>query len=173
MKNIAEVIAEIAISNIRSRIATIKTGSIHTITYKKKWEDKSIKKGFKGLDLVEIKQTQVRIGIDPENTKEVQENRGNGDQPAENQGLPDYLEWVSEDLEGLVLRHKGNGQTYLRTYRNNTKKKGVVGKTRYFVQGKEVKKEELQGYLNPSALTFYGKEMPYRNFKEDQILSIT
>jgi len=170
--NIAQHITSLLIANMRKQVLAMKPGTIHTLTYKKVWEASKIAKGNKHLKIEEIKQTQVRIGIDPEKAKEVRENRASGEQPAKNEGLPSYLSWLDKEHEGYILKHD-NGQTYLRTYRRNDKKKGVVGFTKYFVEGKEVTKEKLQSLLIPSALSYKNKvDMPYRNFKEDQIISI-
>lgn len=169
--NIAQYIASLAINLVRDRIDSLKVGSFHTFTYKKVWGKKQLAKGNKHLDVVEIKKINARIGVDGDKTQEVKENRENGNQPAQNQGLPPYKEWV-EGKKGIILRHKGNGQRYVRTYRRKGEAKGVVGKTRYFVEGNEVTKEELQSLLIPSALTYSGPEMPYRDLKEDCILDI-
>lgn len=78
---------------------------------------------------------QAQVGVDYDNKKSVIEKRENGELPSENQGLP----WGVWKIFPYVISHKGRDYFRFSTVKNN-----FVPTVRYWLNGKEVAKEEIE-----------------------------
>ena len=77
-----------------------------------------------------------RTGIQYDNIKDVKDARDSGELPSENDGLP----WGKWNTFPYVIEH--NGTDYLRLYPSSDKK--LIPHTEYFLNGKQVTKQEVQ-----------------------------
>lgn len=107
----------------------------------------------------------VRGWVDYDNLASVQEGRANGDLPAENAGLP-WGEWVEFPVH---IAHKG--MDYLRLYPASGL--NFIPKTTYFVDGKEVSKEEARAICLASEFRVDGEVPTCFTIKADSLVSIS
>lgn len=105
----------------------------------------------------------IRIGAQYDNLKRVKEGRESGELPAENQGLRG-MEWVKYPL---ILKGINNGKEYLRL---ETAKNSMF-ETEYYMEGKQIKKQDILNYLQASEKK--SGELPtILNIATDSITSI-
>ena len=109
-----------------------KKGQICGLTMEKKLKTK---KSFSGVITKRTKMT-VRAGVQYDNITAVKEARETGELPAENAGLP----WGQWKIYPYVIEH--NGKNYLRFSKLN----GGQIETQYYLDGKEVKKSEIESF---------------------------
>lgn len=79
----------------------------------------------------------VRIGVDYDNIKAVQEKRESGELPEQNAGLKPNFKWVHFPV---LLQNEKSGEFYIRC----SKGANTAPKTKYFKNGIEVKKDDIQ-----------------------------
>ncbi len=79
-----------------------------------------------------------RLGLEYDHQKAVVEKRENGELPKENAGLPSWSEWVQYPF---IIRHKTNGQLYLRMYKGTSDK--VRPTVTFFIDGNETTRETI------------------------------
>lgn len=82
-----------------------------------------------------------RLGVEYDNLKNVQAKRSDGRLPSENQGET-WWEW---ERHPFLVRHRTNGQRYLRLYKGTSDK--VSPHRQYFIDGKAVSAEEAEPLL--------------------------
>ena len=112
---------------------------------KMKWgRELKLYKKYEGQDIkiTKVSEGNIRFGINYDNIKAVKEKRENGELPQENQGL-NGLEWV---YAPYILRNPKNGREYIRV---STIKDNPI-KTRYFLNGEEITKEQAKEYCTAS-----------------------
>ena len=109
-----------------------KKGQICSLDMEKKIKTK---KGFTGVIVKKTKMT-VRAGVSYDNISAVKEGRESGELPAENTGLP----WGKWKVFPYVIEH--NGKNYFRFSKLN----GGQIETQYLLDGKEVKKSEIESF---------------------------
>jgi len=78
---------------------------------------------------------QVQVGVNYDNKETVKQGRADGTLPEENAGLP----WGNWLIFPYVIEHKGN--LYFRFY---PVKNNFVPSVRYFMDGREVTKAEVE-----------------------------
>lgn len=113
-------------------VASFKKGTIRTMEYSKELKTR------KGVTDKITKKTviQIRTGVKYDNIASVQESRRTGQLPVENQGLPSHLIWVDDNF----IKNTQTGKIMLRVAYAN----GHKTKTRYFKNGEEVTKAEIE-----------------------------
>ena len=116
-----------------------------------------VKKGSPTIEKETI--FQAAVGVNYDNKATVIEKRLSGDLPAENAGLP----WGEWETRPYVIRHKGKRYFRFSTVRNN-----FVPKIKYFLDGKEVERREIEQYLKSEELK--DVERDCFNYEESTIL---
>jgi hypothetical protein len=146
---------------IMQAITNGKGGQFRSIT----WERQL--KAYKGLTDIVTKKTiasALRMGVAYDNKSAVIEKRENGELPSENQGLNGY-KWI---MFPYILESIKSGSLQLRvTTANNTKYE-----SHYYLNGKEVSKEKLNGIALASELQSSGTMADVFNLKIENILEI-
>lgn len=121
---------------------------------------------YKGLlDLRKVTcNLKLRAGVDYDNMKSVIEGRANGTKPAESQGLP----WGEWKIFPHVITHKGSD--YLRFSRLDGPNHA---ETRYYLEGKEITKEEAKEIALASEFREGEDAMPdVLTYKAENVLDI-
>ena len=118
----------------------------------------------KGIEAVITKKTEavLRMGVSYDNKASVQEKRENGELPSENQGLP-YGTWY---MFPMIIEHKGNYQLRVTTSQN------TKYDTHYFMNGVEVKKDEIRELVLKSEVESNGERPEVFNIKIENVLAI-
>jgi hypothetical protein len=117
-------------------LITKSTGQFVKVSFK---STKKPAAAFKGTELTKVSSGVFRAGIDFANLSSVKDGIANGEREAVG-SLP-WGEWVSFPY---IIAHKG--EQYIRLYPSVGHKVEV----KYFVNGKEVAKDEFNGFLTPS-----------------------
>lgn len=116
--------------------ATIKKGTYCNVCYTKPLP---VRKSAGEHQVYKTVKTTVRMYVGYDNMKTVQEKRNNGLLPTTNQGLFPNQTW---SIPGLLIKNLVTGKETVRfAVASNTKNKAEV---HYFVDGKEISKDELK-----------------------------
>lgn len=129
------------------------------------WErPMKVRKSAGDVTITKMTSAVVRGGIDYDNIKTVQEGRENGEKPAENAGLT-WGEWVEFPFH---IAHKGND--YLRLYPAS----GIefTPNVVYFMNGKEVKKDEIESLCLASEFKVNEKKPECFTIKAENLITI-
>lgn len=118
----------------------------------------------KGIEAIITKKTEavLRMGVSYDNKASVQEKRENGELPKENQGLP-YGTWY---MFPMIIEHKGNYQLRVTTSEN------TKYATKYFMDGKEVTKDEIRELVLKSEVESSGERPEVFNIKIENLIAI-
>ena len=122
----------------------------------KKFENQNIK-------ITKVSEGTVRFGVEYDNMKAVQEKRENGELPQDNQGL-NGMEWI---FYPYLLKGK-NGKEYLRV---NTIKGNPI-KTKYFMNGEEITKEQAEEYCTANNFSKGGNPLEVFNVGIENIIQV-
>ena len=144
------IIKEILKSNVK--------GSFRSMTWEK---ELPVKKAFAGNVIMKRSSGVVRLGIDYDNIKAVQEKRAIGSLPEVNAGLP----WGTWKAFPYLIEHKGN--FYLRCAESKNNKI----ETQYFLNGRKVEKKDIENMCLKSAFTNHAN-MDVFNVNIENIISI-
>ena len=144
------IIKEILKANVK--------GSFRSMTWEK---ELPVKKAFAGNVIVKRSSGVVRLGIDYDNIKAVQEKRAIGNLPEVNAGLP----WGTWKAFPYLIEHKGN--FYLRCAESKNNKI----ETQYFLNGRKVEKKDIENMCLKSAFTNHAN-MDVFNVNIENIISI-
>lgn len=96
-----------------------------------------------GIKIVKVSSTALTLDVPYENSKEYDKHEHTGN----------WQERVQCGAKGIV-KHKTTGKLYVQGYPKRRSKDGALLnpiKTKYYLNGKEVSKEEVEMYLNKSS----------------------
>ena len=97
------------------------------------------KKAFSSIQLEKEASFVVRIGVNYDNIKTVQEKRDRGELPPENAGLKPNFKWVKFPV---LMQNEKNGEFYIRC----TKGANTKPKSKFLLNGIEVDKNSIAEY---------------------------
>ena len=97
------------------------------------------KKAFSNIQLEKEASFVVRIGVNYDNIKTVQEKRASGELPPENAGLKPNFRWVKFPV---LMQNEKNGEFYVRC----TKGANTKPKSKFLLNGIEVDKNSIAEY---------------------------
>ena len=134
-------------NDITTKIVNAKKASFQSVTWK---SIKTPAAKFKAVKLETVSKQVVRAGIDFANLASEKEREEIA-----------HLPWGEWETFPFTLTHKG--ERYVRLYPSG------VAETTYFADGKEVTKEEFQGYQRPSDISS-GSIKKCFNVKEENLI---
>jgi hypothetical protein len=139
-------------------IEEYKSGTWVSITWEKELKTR------KGIEAIVTKKTEavLRMGVAYDNKASVKEKRESGELPEENQGLP-YGIW---HLFPYLIQHKENFQLRVTTSQN------TKYDTHYFLNGTEVKKDDIRELVLKSEIESNGERPEVFNIKIENLVAI-
>ena len=149
-------------SKVKRIVNNIGGGQFHSMV----WEREIPVKKSAGNAVVKKRTTAsgIRFGVNYDAMKAVNEKREKGELPTENQGLKGR-EWI---VPNLYLRSIKSGKTMLRVSLSKSSK--MV--TQWYLNGKEVKKEDLSAILYAKDMNANHVEMDCFDVTTDNIIAI-
>lgn len=126
------------LKELNQALANVQNGAFIDIGWMRECKTR---KAFKHLSITKATIGEgLRVGVQYDNKKAVQDKRETGELPAENMGLRGEQEWYSFPF---VIFNPKNGKYYLRvTTMHNSR-----FKTQFFLDGQPVEKETVAEYL--------------------------
>ena len=115
---------------VMKKIEKIQKGSFHSMVWERQCKTK---KAFSDNIVTKRSYGTVRLGIDYDNMKAVQEKRANGELPEKNAGLT----WGEWEVFPYIIKHKESMYLRVATSGNKTN-------TEYFLNGKKVSYEDVE-----------------------------
>ena len=149
------------LETVKEKIINAKKGVFQNLKWQKELQ---LYKKYQNEDIkiIKISEGTIRFGIEYDNIKAVQNKRENGELPQDNQGL-NGVEWI---LYPYILKGKNSIQLRVNTIKN------CPIKSKYFMNGVEITKEQAQEYCTASNFGTHTNDLEVFNVKIDNIIEL-